>query len=258
MIGKGAIATIYRNGNTAMKRYDHATQHTAELELTCQRFAVNAGLPVPKVHEMRILDGNVPALLMDYVDGSPLIHPTMGEDEFAEAMLALVKLQCQVHRIDAVGLPKQADHLGWKITHTGYLEESLADRVLLLMKRLDDGQTKLCHGDFHPLNILFDGQKHWIIDWMDATAGSPLADACRTYLLLKQHMNQAAEAYLGIFCGEAGVAPEGVLAWMPVFAAARMSENMDGRQKKWLLGLILENEGSVWRNTRIQSSKNMD
>ena len=24
--------------------------------------------------------------------------------------------------------------------------------------------ANLCHGDFHPLNILYDGSKHWIID----------------------------------------------------------------------------------------------
>ena len=39
------------------------------------------------------------------------------------------------------------------------------EKLLALLRRLDDGARQICHGDFHPRNILLDGKKHWIIDW---------------------------------------------------------------------------------------------
>jgi len=46
---------------------------------------------------------------------------------------------------------------------------------------------RLCHGDFHPLNILGDTLDPVVIDWLDARRGDPVADVCRSYLLLKLH-----------------------------------------------------------------------
>jgi tRNA A-37 threonylcarbamoyl transferase component Bud32 len=116
--------------------------------------------------------------------------------------------------------------------------------LLSLLLSLDDGSDCLCHSDFHPLNILYDGNKHWIIDWVDATAGNPLADACRTYLIFKQYMSRSAGIYLRMFCNEAKTKQNDVLAWQPVIAAARLSENMDDKARTWLLDLISE-----WNNT---------
>jgi aminoglycoside phosphotransferase (APT) family kinase protein len=44
---------------------------------------------------------------------------------------------------------------------------------------------RLCHGDFHPANILGTLKSPVIIDWGDASRGAPAADVARTLLLLR-------------------------------------------------------------------------
>lgn len=112
------------------------------------------------------------------------MHIKMDKDERREAIATLVRLQCAVHSVNASDLPKQADSLTWKIENNPYLNKEAKDTVLVLLWRLDRGQICLCHGDFHPLNILFDGN----IDWVDAACGDPLTDACRTYLIFRQYI----------------------------------------------------------------------
>ena len=149
-------------------------------------------------------------------------------------------LQCEVHKVHASGLPKLTDRLVWKIKTTPYLEEPQKNNILSLIARLDNDSDNLCHGDFHPLNILYDGSKHWIIDWVDASAGNPLADACRTYLIFKQHMSRSAGIYLRTFCKETNSKQDDVLAWQPIIAAARLKERMDDKSRLWLVDLVQE------------------
>jgi len=240
IVGQGATTQVYRDGVVAIKLYMTALSDEAFKEAELQSFAYNAGLPVPAVFGVRKLDGNITALDMEYINGQPLMHPGMDKDERKNAIYTLVKLQHEVHKIHAYGLPKQTDRIAWKIKHTQLLDEPLQDKLLSLLIQLDAGSEWLCHGDFHPLNILFDNNKHWIIDWVDATAGNPLADACRTYLIFKQHMSRSAGVYLREFCKETSSKQNAVLIWQPIIAAARLRENMDYKSRLWLLALVNE------------------
>jgi aminoglycoside phosphotransferase (APT) family kinase protein len=44
---------------------------------------------------------------------------------------------------------------------------------------------KLCHGDFHPANILCTAKGPVIIDWSAATRGTPTGDVARTASLIR-------------------------------------------------------------------------
>jgi len=256
MVGQGATTKIYRDGNTAIKLYVNAQDawssssqserpdphDEADNEAERQRFAYNSGLPVPAVYGVRKLSDNAVALDMEYINGQPLIQQGMDRDERRNAIHILVNLQCKVHKIHATGLPNQAERLAWKIKNTKHLDSPLKEKLLSLLTNLDDGSECLCHGDFHPLNILYDRTKYWIIDWVDTTAGSPLADACRTYLIFKQYMNRSAGIYLKAFCMESKSKSDDVLAWLPVVAAARLNENMDEKSRAWLINLVKEVE----------------
>ncbi len=238
VVGQGATTKIYRDGGTAVKLYVSASSDEADNEAANQRFAYNAGLPVPMVYGVRKLDDNAVALDMEYIDGQTLIQPGMDKEERKNAIRALVMLQCEVHKVHARSLPKLTDRLAWKIKTTQYLQESQKNNLLSLIVQLDNGSDNLCHGDFHPLNVLYDGSKHWIIDWVDASAGNPLADACRTYLIFRQYMSRSAGIYLRTFCKETNSRQDDVLAWQPIIAAARLNERMDDTSRLWLLNLV--------------------
>lgn len=245
VIGEGATTKIYRDGSTAIKLYVNAPADEADNEAERQRFARDAGLPVPEVYGVRRLDDGSVALDMAYIAGQPIIHPRMDKDERRNAIDTLVRLQCEVHQIHADPLPKLSDRLHWKIQTCPHLNEDLKAVLLALLTELDDGSAQLCHGDMHTSNILYDGQKHWIIDWVDATAGNPLADACRTYLIIKQYMSRSAGIYLNAFCKASNSNPSDILAWTPIIAAGRLRENLDDASRTWLLDMIHD-----WYNNR--------
>ena len=237
LIDEGATAKIYRNGDIATKAYSNATAPEVKNEINRQQFAYDAGLVVPNVYEVKRLDDGRIAFDMEYIDGTPLIHHDMNEVEMVGAMNILVTLQCEMHQILAAELPKLSDIMIQKIRSTN-LESEVKNELLTLLSQLDDKSEKLCHGDFHPLNVLYDGKKYWIIDWVDAAAGSPLADVCRTYLLMKPQIEKLAVLYLKVLCNEKGCQINDVLKWQPVVAAARLSENIDDLSRDYLHSLV--------------------
>lgn len=58
------------------------------------------------------------------------------------------------------------------------------NEVLLLVDRLADGDA-LCHGDFHPGNILLSREGAVIIDFMNICSGVFLYDVARTVYLVE-------------------------------------------------------------------------
>ena len=198
-----------------------------------QKFVHGAGLPVPAVRGIKKLSETETALEMEYIEGDPLIsmYRGKGEEALTDAMRVMVKLQCRMYAVDAPGLPDLTDMYVHEITATPYLTAQLKETLLALMKSLDKGRTKLCHGDIHPYNILFSGEKSWIIDWEDAAKGDPAADACMSYFYAMRRAakdnNRSHEQYLQMFCEESGIAREDVLAWLPVIAGVQVNINDD-------------------------------
>ena len=240
IVGEGATTKIYRDGDKAIKLYINAPPDEAENEAKLQSYAIKMGLPVPCVYGFRKIDESTTALDMKYIPGKPLMHQEMDKNERLNAIQTLVKLQRSVHAVTADEIPKQRDRLLWKIERNRLIDKFVKDKLFNLLDSLDTQPNKLCHGDFHPLNIMFDGTKYWIIDWVDATSGNPLADACRTYIIFKQYLSRSAGIYLRYFCKEAEVTHDDVLAWLPIIAAARMSENMDNKARAILIKIIDE------------------
>lgn len=63
------------------------------------------------------------------------------------------------------------------------VEEYIFNRVMEILDELPDGDN-ICHGDFHPGNILVQDNKNYIIDWGNVHRGNYLSDIAHTYLLL--------------------------------------------------------------------------
>ena len=104
--------------------------------------------------------------------------------------------------------------LATNIARVNVLDE-LRKRVLLTrLADMPDGD-RLCHGDFHPINVLGEVSRPFVIDWPDACRGDPAADLCRSYLLLRLHAADIAEPYLDAYCRISNVTWEKVLDWLP-------------------------------------------
>lgn len=240
IVGVGTTAKIYHDGNVAIKLYNHCFVESVEEEARLQAMAAEFGLPVPKIFGVKQMGENQIALEMEYIAGTPLIDKEMDQEKILQKMSVLVKLQCDIHAKSASAFPKLNDRLTMKIKQNSLINDKVKNQILALLEQLNTGATQLCHGDFHPLNILFDGQKHWIIDWVDATAGCPSIDACRTYVLLRQFAPELSEIYLHLFCERSGISQKEILMWLPVIVTARLAEDVDVNGREMLLGILYE------------------
>jgi aminoglycoside phosphotransferase (APT) family kinase protein len=240
--GKGTWAKVYRNGDVAVKHFYNAPIDIVEKEAGNQAFAHSAGLPVPAVRGVRQLGDGTIALDMAFISGKLLMRFGMNKDEMREMFNTLVKLQNEVHSVFAADLPRVAERFKERIQHHSMnLDGQAKERLLALLSNLDKGCVNLCHGDFHPLNVMFDGERHWIIDWTDAGAGSPLIDACRVYLLARCVLSSsAADMYLQCYCREAKVGQKEVLAWLPIWAALRLAAEKISWRERFLLRKIVD------------------
>jgi len=239
LVGKGATAEVYRDGEKAVKVYRNADFDDVKNEFRKQKLVYEKGLPVPEVYDIRTLYEHSVRLEMAYIEARPFIVPNMKRTDLMKQMEVLVRLQCDVHvhKVDPYILPEQTRILAERIKQSN-LDSMVKDRLLVELSTLDCGSSCLCHGDFHPLNVLYDGNSHWIIDWVDATSGDPLADACRTYLLLQEYASELAEMYLHAFCEMANYEKDEILAWLPIVAAARLSEQISDQTSVGLQRVI--------------------
>lgn len=61
----------------------------------------------------------------------------------------------------------------------GPLAEAL-ERTERIVPRLGVPEPVICHGDFHPRNVVVDADRIWVIDWTDAGIGDRHGDIART------------------------------------------------------------------------------
>ncbi|MEU8264822.1 phosphotransferase [Micromonospora sp. NPDC048999] len=97
---------------------------------------------------------------------------------------ALADAHLAVHEAPAPGdLPELRQVLASRIADA-VLPSHLRDYALRVLDALPDGD-RLCHGDYHPGNVLVAADRVAVIDWPNAARGVPEADHARTLLLLR-------------------------------------------------------------------------
>jgi aminoglycoside phosphotransferase (APT) family kinase protein len=102
----------------------------------------------------------------------------------------------------------------------------------------------LCHGDFHPGNVLVAADRVGVIDWASAARGVPEADHARAVLLLRwadplpgtplisralmaAGRSVFAHGYARAYSGGSHRPLQLVDSWLTVHAAARLSEGIE-------------------------------
>ena len=201
-IAKGNTAEIYLCNNKVVKLFKEYLPNTESLyEAQKQKYAYSRGLHVPKVFEVTDIHGRQ-AIIMEYVEGESVGELLLNNLNKAEQYIGLcVNEQKKIHDIsvNTDEMESMRERLERQIKSVHNLDEKQKGNIL---KKLDSikFEPRLCHGDFHPYNLILSNDNVKIIDWVDASLGDIRADVFRTYLLYAQASVELAEMYLHIYC----------------------------------------------------------
>jgi len=183
-IALGFTAEIYawKNGQVLKLFNQGCSRATLETEAELTSMAYAAGIPVPAVGEILELEGRY-GLVYERIDGLSMLQALVKQPwKFVVFARQLAVLQAAMHKIRVPEMLSQRDRLAGKIRRARLLSENLRQAALEALDQLPQ-DDKLCHGDFHPGNILLAGRGPVIIDWIDASRGNPLMDVARSTLL---------------------------------------------------------------------------
>lgn len=240
LLAKGNTADIYQFENKIIKLLkDDFPDGEALFEAKKQEFAYSCGLDVPKIFEITEFHGRQ-AIVMEYIKGQTLGDLILNTMELAEYYFNIfVNVQINLHKIvvDQDSLESMPEKLERQIISGKILN---ADQKNALLKRLNSLKFdfRLCHGDFHPYNLILSNDRMTIIDWVDSCSGDIRADIYRSYLLISQSSLELAEMYLRIYCQKSGLLREEIFQWAPIIAGARLSENLSSENIDSLMKLI--------------------
>src|SRR5216683_6789300 len=143
------------------------------------RIAAETGI-APKI---RYVDETARVCVIDFIAQQPLKTYPGGAGELAHALGALLsRVQATPAFPSFVNYPDIVARLFAHVRRTGLFAAGLLDphveRLELLREAYDAGLTDLVssHNDCIPSNILFDGERLWLIDWESAYRNDPLVD----------------------------------------------------------------------------------
>ena len=237
-LGLGKEAEVFEFGTLAAKIYGSAAgKRRAFREAMNLAVAESLGLPVPAAWCVRQI-GGCWALVMDRVDGPSFAELLQSQPEvMPECIEQMATLHLQVHACRPVGLTNMKTRLIDNIRAAAPLDEATRTSLLAGLNNMLDGES-LCHGDFHPRNLLGSVTGAKIIDWLDACQGDAAADVSRSYLLLRLYAPQLTAPYLHAYTRHGGTTGDRVSRWLPFIAAARLAEGVTSETER-LLEMVL-------------------
>jgi Ser/Thr protein kinase RdoA (MazF antagonist) len=234
LLGSGNVAEVFEWGDRVIKLYRSADGKAAAFrEAAIQAAVEKLGLPVPAVSSVQQVDGRW-GVVFDRV-GGPSFAKRMRDDPgvIPVYLEQLARLHLRIYSHPAPELASLKVRVASGIAATNRLCDDRKSALLAGLPGMPDGD-RLCHGDFHPMNVLGDPRHPVVIDWPDARRGDPAADVCRSYLLMKLHAEDVAEPYLDAYCRVGNLAREAIFGWLPYLATARLVENIPGEADRLL------------------------
>jgi uncharacterized protein (TIGR02172 family) len=121
-------------------------------------------------------------IIYDRVDGESLLDWVMKSNDLQECSIHMANLHKAIGRNNISDVPDYKDFLKHHIPNTLTLDKQ--KEILQMIDKLPNGNS-LCHGDFHPGNIMISGGSAYIIDFMNICHGDFLYDIARTVFLIE-------------------------------------------------------------------------
>lgn len=249
-LAHGRTADVYLWDETHILKLFHPwfEQDGIEYEQAIGRAVHASGVRAPAVGEIVQVTGRN-GLIYERILGESMLDLILRKPwkVFSYAR-RLARMHARMHAsVFDANVPAQHRRIEKKIQLAEALPASTRAALLESLASLPAGD-RVCHGDFHPANVLINGQEETVIDWIDASRGNPLADVARTSILAlgaaetlqtpnpfsKAFIKVLHSAYLGHYFTLSPGGEAEYRRWLPIVAGARLSENIP-QLEQWLV-----------------------
>ena len=249
-IAQGRTADVYEwDDGQILKLFHHWFEMgDVEYERKIAQAVHASGVRSPAVGDLVEIQGRK-GLIYERVPGESMLSRFRRQPwKVFQFGRTLAGLHAQMHScVFEADVPAQRRKLPHKIKTADALPDLLKAKLLSTLESLPE-RDRVCHGDFHPDNVLIDGHNATVIDWIDATRGNPLADVARTSIillgatassqiansLLKLLVRLFHSAYLRHYFRLRPGGEAEYQRWLPVVAGARLNENIP-ELERWLI-----------------------
>ena len=253
LVGQGRTAEVLAvESGRVLKLYRAGfPRGVAAEEARVSRLVREAGLAAPAVFNGSACDGLVErddrvGILYERVEGHSMLHEAAAHPWRMRAYgRQFARLHAEMHSARIPSLQSQRAALRRAIDRAEErFDPRLVERARTALEGLPDGDA-VCHGDFHPDNILMGPRGPVIIDWAPTKRGSADADVARTVLLARHGgfppgapwrvlapmvvaRRLFSRIYLREYFARTGRSWRDIERWLGVVAVARVAEGIPG------------------------------
>jgi Ser/Thr protein kinase RdoA (MazF antagonist) len=176
-LGSDRVLKLFR-AHVRTEQVEHELQTTLRVHA--------AGVPTPAIEPAVFeTDSGRRGLVLEYIDATPCSELFLRQPHrIGRFVRQFADLHRRVHGFDGVeGLPVQRMLLRDRLLQSGRLSLRHRQQLLARLETFADAR-RLCHGNFHPSNVLIAGERAWVLSVGNASNGDPLADVARTSAIL--------------------------------------------------------------------------
>jgi thiamine kinase-like enzyme len=185
IIGIGNTATVYEWEEDKVLKlfYKGYPKESVEREFYNAKAIESMDFAKPKAYEIIFCKERI-GIIYDKATGESLLNWVLQTGDLLKCAVYMAKLHRSIVQNRISNVPDYREFLKNNILNIPSNNLKNREEVLHLLDKLPDGDT-LCHGDFHPGNVLvLDGQA-MVIDFMNVCCGNYLYDVARTVFLVE-------------------------------------------------------------------------
>lgn len=188
LIARGFTAEVFAHGSERVLKLFHPwfRRYKIEREFAANNAVYAAGIAVPRAFEIVEVDGRI-GIVFERLHGISMTRRVAQQPwRLIAAAREFTELHARMHECNAPAeLPTQRELIeGW-IADGKDLSADDRAAAKSAIENLPDGNA-ICHGDFHPENVLLTARGPMIIDWTNGSRGNPIGDVARTACLINR------------------------------------------------------------------------